>query len=275
MKIHLLFVLFFSLSFPAHGFEFPKANPIPGGVAIIKLDEIAKTAPPRAYYKNQRVMVRKNAHHWEAVVGLPLSSKAGIHKLKVKSGGKTHYREFSVSDKKYEAQYITLKNKRMVNPYAKDIDRILREKKIIIKALKQWTEQDTVQTRFILPVEGRLSSPFGLKRFFNKQPRKPHSGLDIAAPSGAPIKAPAAGKVINTGNYFFNGNTVFLDHGQGLVTMFCHMNKINVQPGDDIRQGQVIGEVGMTGRVTGPHLHWSVSLNNTRIEPKLFLETPQ
>lgn len=273
MKQLPVLIFLFLLSLQAKGFDFPKVNSIPGGIAIVKLNAISETVDnPEAYFKNHRVLVRKNDTHWEAIVGLPLSIKAGIHKLKVKYKNKTLHKEFSVADKKYKTQHITLKNKRMVNPYAKDMDRIIKEKKIIINALKQWSEQENVQTHFILPVEGRLSSPFGLKRFFNNQPRKPHSGLDIAAPEGAIIKAPADGRVINTGNYFFNGNTVFLDHGQGLITMFCHMNAINIKEGATVKQGDVIGEVGMTGRVTGPHLHWSVSLNNTRIEPKLFLD---
>lgn len=265
----LIITLLLVISHTVSAFEFPKADAVPGGIAIIKLNPTGQM--PKAYFGKKRILVRKNQSHWEAIVGLPLSINTGIHKIKVKLAKNSYFKEFSVRSKDYATQYITLKNKRMVNPYAKDMDRIIREKKLIGKALRKWTEQNEVQTHFILPVEGRLSSPFGLKRFFNKQPRKPHSGLDIAAPEGSIIRAPADGKVINTGSYFFNGNTVFLDHGQGLITMFCHMNSIDVKEGTVVKQGDVIGKVGMTGRVTGPHLHWSVSLNNTRVEPKLFL----
>ena len=121
------------------------------------------------------------------------------------------------------------------------------------------------------PVEGRYSSPFGLRRFFNEQARKPHSGLDIVANEGTPVRAAADGVVINTGNYFFNGNTVFIDHGQGLITMYCHLNRIDVSDGQQVKRGDLIGGVGSTGRVTGAHLHWSVLLNGTLVNPELFL----
>jgi murein DD-endopeptidase MepM/ murein hydrolase activator NlpD len=250
---------------------FPKADPVPGGIAVVKLNSTLQPAP-EVYYGKRRILIRRNAQHWEAVVGIPLSAKVGIHQLKIKNAGKTSYREFSVAGKKYDTQHITLKNKRMVNPYAKDLERIRKEKKIILKALATWSSNPAVQTQFILPVEGRLGSPFGLRRYFNGEPRRPHSGLDIAAPEGTLIRSPADGVVVNTGDYFFNGNSVFVDHGQGLVTMFCHLSDIDVKTGTIVKQGDVLGKVGMTGRVTGPHLHWSVSLNNTRVEPKLFLQ---
>ena len=118
---------------------------------------------------------------------------------------------------------------------------------------------------------GRLSSPFGLRRFFNGQERNPHSGLDFAVPSGTPIKAPAAGVVVLVGDYFFNGKTVFLDHGQGFVSMFCHMSAIDVKVGDEVPRGGGGGQGGATGAATGPHLHWNVSLNDARVDPAIFI----
>ncbi len=134
---------------------------------------------------------------------------------------------FHVRDKTYEEQRITITDKRKVTPEKRDMVRINREKKEITAALRHWSDNDNVVIDFNKPVAGPTSSPFGLRRFFNEQPRNPHSGLDIAAPEGTPIQAPAPGTVIATGDFFFNGNTVFVDHGQGLVTMYCHMSRID------------------------------------------------
>jgi len=177
-----------------------------------------------------------------------------------------------VLDKQYETQHLTIKNKRKVNPNPDDMKRIGKERKKINAALAHWDDNFYTNTlQLDLPVQGRLSSPFGLRRFFNEQPRKPHSGIDIAAPKGTPIKAPASGKVILTGDFFFNGNSAFIDHGQGLITMYCHMDSIKVEEGQLVKQGEQLGTIGMTGRVTGPHLHWSISMNNARIDPNLIV----
>lgn len=253
----------------------PTNNAVPGGVAVIKLDTNAEQAPT-VHYANNRVMVIKENKHWHAVVGIPLTAKKGKHYVSVQGQLPPPYKiGFGVKNKKYATQRLTIKNKRKVNPNAADLKRIFGEKKIILAALKKWTMQDSVETNFIKPVKGPFSSPFGLRRFFNDQARRPHSGLDIAAAEGVAIHNPSSGIVIDTGDYFFNGNTVLIDHGQGLVTMYCHMSRIDVKAGQNVSQGQVIGAVGKTGRVTGAHLHWGVSLNNTRVDPMLFMKAEQ
>jgi len=275
MTKRFMFYLFALLLAPTIAVALPQHQPIPGGVAIVPLGTNSSTAP-EVHYNKRRIMVVKNSHEWVAVVGISLSAKTGTHSIKIKdAGSKTFRRSFTVSPKQYKTQHLTIKNKRKVNPNPDDLKKIRADKKEILAALKFWSQPGTQHTDFILPVKGPFSSPFGLRRFFNKQPRKPHSGLDIAAPLGTPIVAPADGIVIETGDYFFNGNTVFIDHGQGLVTMYCHMDKIDTNPGEFVKRGEKIGTVGKTGRVTGAHLHWGVSLNNYRVEPKLFLNTSE
>jgi len=248
----------------------PKQLAVPGGIVNIELGSI-ETPAPEAFFQDKRVLILENDHRWFAVIGIPLTSKAGQHAIQVKSGGNTSELTFNIVDKDYPAQYITIKNKRMVNPNPDDLKRISSERPAINKVLNTWTEQPVEDLLFSLPVKGRLSSPFGLKRFFNNQPKNPHSGLDIAASTGTTISAPAPGLVINTGSYYYNGNTVFVDHGQGLISGYFHMSKITVKAGQIVEQGTKLGEVGETGRVTGPHLHWNVYLNKTKVDPALFV----
>lgn len=250
--------------------EMPTAEQVPGGIAILQL---SKDRPiTHAEFKGKRILIANNNGNRYAVVGIPLNTKPGKHTLQIYlAGGKRDVLGFDVQPKKYATQHLTVKNKRMVNPNAEDMERIIENKKEITKAFAQWTTPELVTMNFKPPVNGRFSSSFGLRRFFNKQARKPHSGMDIAASKGTQVKAPADGTVVTTGNYFFNGNTAFLDHGQGLITLYCHLDSIKVKAGQKIKQGDVLGTVGMTGRVTGPHLHWSVSLNQTMVNPALFL----
>jgi murein DD-endopeptidase MepM/ murein hydrolase activator NlpD len=259
-----LLLVFFSGALRAAAL--PHAEPVPGGVAIVALERSGAKAP-RAYFNGDRVMVLKGEREWLAVVGIPLDTKPGTYAVRVRDRNLS----FTVQDKQYAVQRVTIENKRKVDPTALDLKRIRRESAIIHAALSAWHARTSVPLRFDLPVLGPVSSPFGLRRIFNGEPRNPHSGIDIAVPAGTPIHAPAPGRVAAIGNFFFDGNMVLIDHGQGLVTMYGHMEKILVKKGQRLARGQVIGLVGQTGRATGPHLHWGVSLNNARVDPTLFL----
>ncbi|RLA23603.1 MAG: M23 family peptidase, partial [Gammaproteobacteria bacterium] len=197
-KILLLFLLLPQIALSN---ALPKQLAVPGGIVNIDLGSV-ETPAPVAFFQDKRVLIMANSHKWTAVIGIPLKTKAGKYTIRIQSGEQNSELAFDVIDKEYPAQYITIKNKRMVNPNPDDLKRISSERPTINKALNTWTEQPVDNLLFSLPVQGRLSSPFGLKRFFNKQPKNPHSGLDIAAPTGTTISAPAPGLVINTGSYY-------------------------------------------------------------------------
>ena len=245
----------------------PRQSLVPGGIAIITLGAENFDG---FQFRGKPVLVTLVDGTATAIVGLPLNLKPGEHYIEQRHNGQVHKKYFKIRDKKYTTQHITIENKRKVNPYASDMDRILAEKKRKQKARVHFS-QNTADLDFLKPVEGIHTGSYGKRRVFNGQPRRPHSGMDIAAAEGTPIIAPSAGTVIELGDFFFSGNLVYLDHGQGLISLFAHLSEIDVIVGQRVEKGQVVGKVGATGRVTGPHLHWSLGLNGTWIDPALFL----
>lgn len=252
----------------------PAATPVPGGIAFIPIPGNHDTAP-RAWYAGRRVLVAQDGADWIAVVGLPLETTVGRHWLYLgRPDDKTNTIAFTVQDKQYATQHVTIADQRKVEPLAEDLRRIEDETTHMNAIYARWEERPLGLPSFDLPVPGVQSSPFGLRRIFNGLPRRPHSGLDIAAPTGTPVHAPADGTVVDTGDYFFNGLSVFLDHGQGLITLYCHLSAIDVKAGQRVRRGDPLGKVGASGRASGPHLHWGVSLNGVRVDPSLLLNVP-
>ena len=150
------------------------------------------------------------------------------------------------------------------------IQEIVKEKKELMVARSKWIDMK-VDLDFVLPVEGITTGVYGTRRFYNGKEGNYHNGLDIAAPIGTEIVAPSSGRVLLTGDYFYNGKFIYIDHGQNLKSIFIHLNKINVNVGDILKKGQIIGEVGSTGKSTGPHLHWSVTLNSVYVDPEIFI----
>ena len=257
------------LSIPAYadGFITRLLNkPVPGGVAVLDLGDAA-TAPQARYQGKPVLVVKEEGKRWIAIVGIPLTVKPGRQQIEANGQALS----FQVGTKHYREQRITLKNQEQVNPSPANLKRIERELAEQTQAYQQFSARQPSNLLFDKPVNGPLSSPFGLRRFFNGEERNPHSGLDFAVGAGTPIKAPAAGKVTLIGDYFFNGKTVFVDHGQGLISMFCHLSKVDVQLGQELPRGGVVGKVGATGRATGPHMHWNVSLNDARVDPAIFI----
>ena len=207
----------------------------------------------------------------KAIIGVPISKEPGEAAIDFRLENLSKKEIFRIKKKNYTEQRITLADTKMVSPPAKELERIRKESAAQKAIYSSFTPQIDLSKGFIMPLEGRKTSLYGHRRFFNDVPRSPHSGLDIAAPTGTPIVAPGPGRVALRGDFYFNGKTILLDHGQGLITMYCHMSEYMVEEGEFIDQGQMLGLVGSTGRSTGPHLHWSVSLNNFRIDPLEFL----
>ena len=181
--------------------------------------------------------------------------------------GKQDY-NFTIMPTKWDIQNIKGIPQKKVTPSEKDQKEITRERNDLKKALAHKTDKNYWEKGFIMPVEGRISGKFGGQRIMNGKKMNPHQGLDIAAPEGTPVKAASDGVVtLNAPNTFYSGNVIVIDHGQGLQTIYAHLQKMNVKKGQKVKQGEVIGTVGKTGRVTGPHLHWGASLRGTRFNP--------
>ena len=248
--------------------ELPQQRLAPGGIARISLGASAKA--PRARVDGVPVMVLRDGAQWVAVVGIRLSAAPGEASLVLQKDDIETTLPFAIKPFHYAEQSLKVAPGQ-VDLSPSDLARHEREAAHRNEVVATFSERVPGTLRFTQPVPGRRSGTFGLRRVFNGQARDPHSGMDIAAPRGTPVRAPAAGRVIDTGDYFFNGNTIWLDHGAGLLTMYCHLSAIGVKVGDMIPAGAPIGAVGMTGRSTGPHLHWTVSLNRAMVDPALFL----
>lgn len=259
-------VLAFAAASPAAFAGLPfRPSPVPGGVAVVRLP--GNTEPGDVRFNGTRVLLWPQGKGWAAVVGIPLSAKPGGAFIEV--DGKRV--PFAIRPAHYPEQHVTLKNPHQVNPDAEEEARIAKEQALIAPVWKAWPEGLSPSLRFLQPTPGRLTASFGMRRFFNGEARSPHSGLDIAAPQGQAVRAPADGVVMLTGDFFFSGNTALIAHGGGVVSLLCHMKDVSVSQGQRVKAGDLVGHVGMTGRATGPHLHWSLSLNDARVDPRLFL----
>ena len=253
----------------AAAIELPKQLGVPGGVVAVDLG--ASATRPQATAGSVPLMVLGEPSRWVALVGIPLSAKPGAGALQVRRENQPEATlSYRIEPKQYAEQHLKVPQ-RTVDLSKDDLARYERERAHQNQVVATFTAQWPLDLRMLAPTSGPRSSSFGLRRVFNGQARNPHSGMDIAAETGTPVVAPAAGRVLDTGDYFFNGHTIWLDHGAGLLSMLCHLSAIDVKPGDTVAAGQRIGAVGATGRVTGAHLHWSVSLNRTMVDPELFL----
>ena len=255
---------------PSSESPWPHDSRVPGGVARLSLGPASQR--PQVLAGDVPVLVVGDMIEWTAVVGIALSAAPGTHSVTVKGEGAARSLAYEVRDKKYTEQRLKVSPK-TVDLSPEDDARYQRERAHQQTIMALFTEPPARpgDLRMRQPVPGRRSSSFGLRRVFNGQPRNPHSGMDIAAATGTNVVAPLPGKVADVGDYFFNGGTVWLDHGGGLLSMYCHLSSVQCKLGDQLDTGEAFCKVGATGRVTGPHLHWGVMLNRSMVDPALFL----
>jgi murein DD-endopeptidase MepM/ murein hydrolase activator NlpD len=248
---------------------FPRDSRVPGGVARLSLGP-GPARPDARTVDGVPLLVLGDAREWTALIGIPLAVEPGAAHVDVRgSDGSARPLGYDIVPKRYTEQRLTVAPG-TVDLSPNDLARYERERAHMDTVMAVFSEPLPPILRMQVPVPGRRSSSFGSRRVFNGQSRNPHSGMDIAAPTGTPVRAPLPGRVIDTGDYLFNGGTVWLDHGGGLLTMVCHLSRIDVQVGDALKTGEALAASGATGRVTGPHLHWSVLLNRAMVDPALF-----
>ena len=266
----VILVALTSGSATAHADGLPRESRVPGGVALVTVAP-ADEPKPLVTRDGANVWTVKRGGSWFAVLGLPLSTVPGEHLISVSRDGAAQSVPFTVQNKRYPVQHVTLKDNAMVEPPPEVIARIDAESAHLKTVRSKWRESDATNASFTLPAKGRLSGRFGGSRVLNGKPRAPHAGLDVAVGTGTPVLSPSDGVVLDTGDYYFCGKTMFIDHGNGLLSLFCHLSEQTSKVGDTVRKGQAVARSGATGRASGPHLHWSVYLNGVSVEPELFV----
>ncbi|MEM8982844.1 MAG: peptidoglycan DD-metalloendopeptidase family protein [Pseudomonadota bacterium] len=252
------------LTAPVAAAPLPAIRAVPGGLITLPVT----SAEAVVTVGGQRQPIVAVDDGYRALVGIPLSARGTID-VTLESGTAT----LELGTGGYREQRLTIARQDHVTPSAEQLARYRRERAALDAAIGAYRERSDWQLSFPWPqpVAGHRSATFGARRFFNDQPRSPHSGMDIAAPSGTPVAAPAAGDVTLVDDLFFNGKTVVVDHGHGVTTLYCHLDSYAVAVGDRVIPGQMLGRVGATGRVTGAHLHWSVYVGGAAIDPALTL----
>ena len=260
---------------PAVHFDYRMLQP--GEAVKVSLSEGGDIENAYLRFLDKKIDLGRSVHSPEilAIIGLDLNMKPGIYPVEVYITYRDGHEDLvkkplSVSAREFPVRRLWVEE-RYVTPPAAVNERIQRESALLRSIYQLYSPQWFGDGEFILPVTGKQAFNFGQRRIFNDQPRSPHSGEDISAPAGTPVKASNFGRIVLAADLYFSGNTVVIDHGVGVFTYYCHFSKILVEQGNDAEKGEIIGEVGATGRVTGPHLHWSVRINGSRIDPYSML----
>jgi len=260
-------------------FAAPDSVPV-GEPFLVRITSTKPLNEVDIYWQGKEVMPKINVwndkHVALAMLGTDvLNAKPGKQELvvtaSIDSVRKTYKKNVTIAAKKFPRQDLTLP-KKMVTPPQEVYDRIARERKVIAEARNTISPERMWKLPFKRPVDGDVTSAYGLQRFLNKQPKNPHRGMDFRAPKGAVIHAVADGKVLLVGNHYYAGNSVYIDHGNGVVSMYFHLSKVSVKEGETVSRGQLVGLSGSTGRATGPHLHLSIGVLGKLVDPAPLFE---
>lgn len=245
----------------------------PGGIIVARLTSATGVKRVSIGLGKETIHLGPAGSEFEpfGLVGLDLGLKPGPQNLsltviyadgKTESAGAT----IEIEPREFPLKKLTVPDKYVTPPRAVE-DRIKREAELLNMIYGLETPRWLGEGPFALPHDGRMAPNFGERRVYNDVPRSSHAGVDIAAPAGAPVRAANSGRVVLSRDFYFSGRTVILDHGLGLLTVYCHFSELRVKRGDDVQKGQVIGLAGSTGRSTGPHLHWSARVRQSRVDP--------
>ncbi len=251
----------------AHSLRVEPASVAVGGLAVVRSD----TPPSHGTFDGLRLRFFTVDGESLALVGVDLGRPPGRYPIEIEARDGTRLRAaLEVVPREFPEERLTVP-KSYVEPDRATLARIEREQRLLAALWQKTAAEPYWRGSFLLPADGSPGSAFGLRRFFNGEPRSPHAGIDFRAPEGAPVRASNRGRVVLASALFFTGNTLVIDHGCGLFTLYVHLSELAVQRGAWVDRGQEIGKVGMTGRATGPHLHFAVRVGDARIDPAALL----
>jgi murein DD-endopeptidase MepM/ murein hydrolase activator NlpD len=239
----------------------------PGEVVLLTIDApAARQVIVRAFDRDWATYRDSVPGRWHALVGIDLDTKTGTYDAIVTADTERSVERLVVAPRAFPTRRLTV-NPDLVHPPPDQEARVEREAQHLHQLWEHPAPERLWTTPFIRPVPDEANSAFGTRSVYNGEPRAPHTGADFLSPTGRPVKAPNAGRIVLADPQYFSGNTVIIDHGLGLFSILAHLSQIDVKVGEIVTAGQIVGQVGATGRVTGPHLHWGVRLNNARVDP--------